>query len=104
MGLCERATEISCGIAFPGLLSAWVLYAGYYICRKDISPGSESKISPLAFSLISFGAAYAISQFVGGTLADRFGARRTALAVPEFQYSAPASSPSIPYQAWNYYS
>lgn len=61
-------------------LSAWVLYAGYYICRKDISPGSEAKISPLAFSLISFGAAYAISQFVGGTLADRFGARRTALA------------------------
>ena len=61
-------------------LSAWVLYAGYYICRKDISPGSESKISPLAFSLISFGAAYAISQFVGGMLADRFGARRTALA------------------------
>jgi len=60
-------------------LSAWVLYAGYYICRKDISPGSGSGISPLAFSLICFGAAYAISQFAGGMLADGFGARRTAL-------------------------
>jgi sugar phosphate permease len=61
-------------------LSAWVLYAGYYICRKDIHPNSGPEISHLAFSLISFGAAYAISQFAGGMLADRFGARRTALA------------------------
>ena len=61
-------------------LSAWVLYAGYYICRKDIHPNSGPGISHLAFSLISFGAAYAISQFAGGMLADSFGARRTALA------------------------
>jgi sugar phosphate permease len=60
-------------------LSAWVLYAGYYICRKDINPNSAPGISQLAFSLICFGAAYAISQFVGGILADTYGARRTAL-------------------------
>lgn len=60
-------------------LSAWVLYAGYYVCRKDIEPNSSPGISHLAFSLIAFGGAYAISQFAGGMLADRFGARRTAL-------------------------
>ena len=61
-------------------ISAWVLYAGYYICRKDISPGAGLGISSLAFSLIAFGAAYTLSQFAGGSLADRFSARRTALA------------------------
>jgi sugar phosphate permease len=61
-------------------LSAWVLYAGYYICRKDISPTTGPGISHLAASLICFGAAYTIAQFVGGTLADSIGARRTALA------------------------
>ncbi len=61
-------------------ISAWALYAGYYICRKDISPGAGPGISQLALSLIAFGAAYAISQFAGGVLADSAGARRTALA------------------------
>ena len=61
-------------------ISAWVLYAGYYICRKDISPGAGPGISHFALSLIAFGAAYAISQFAGGILADGSGARRTALA------------------------
>lgn len=61
-------------------LSAWVLYAGYYICRKDMNPAAGPGISSLAFSLIAFGAAYTLSQFAGGILADRFSARRTALA------------------------
>jgi sugar phosphate permease len=61
-------------------LSAWVLYAGYYICRKDIGPTTGPGISHFALNLICFGAAYALAQFVGGTLADKIGARRTALA------------------------
>jgi sugar phosphate permease len=61
-------------------LSAWVLYAGYYICRKDISPTTGPGVSHLAVSLICFGSAYAIAQFAGGALADSIGARRTALA------------------------
>jgi sugar phosphate permease len=61
-------------------LSAWVLYAGYYICRKDISPTTGPGISHLALNLICFGGAYAIAQFGGGMLADSMGARRTALA------------------------
>jgi sugar phosphate permease len=60
-------------------LSSWVLYAGYYICRKDISASTGPGISHFAISLICFGAAYAGSQFAGGMLADGFGARLTAL-------------------------
>jgi sugar phosphate permease len=73
----EKSFDVSRGQVF---ISAWVLYAGYYICRKDISPGASPGISHLALSLIAFGAAYAISQFAGGILADGSGARRTALA------------------------
>jgi sugar phosphate permease len=68
------------GLRSQVFVSAWVLYAGYYICRKDISPNTGAGISHLAFSLICFGIAYAISQFAGGLLADRIGARQTALA------------------------
>jgi sugar phosphate permease len=60
-------------------LSAWVLYAGYYICRKDMNPTTGPGISHLAGSLVCFGAAYAIGQLVGGMLADGWGTRRTAL-------------------------
>jgi sugar phosphate permease len=60
-------------------LSAWVLYAGYYICRKDINPTTGPGASHLAISLVCFGAAYALGQLVGGMLADGWGARRTAL-------------------------
>ena len=60
-------------------LSAWLLYAGYYILPQGHQPGAGPGISHLALSLIAFGAAYAISQFAGGILADSSGARRTAL-------------------------
>jgi sugar phosphate permease len=61
--------------------AAWVLYAGYYICRKDIAPASaESGAAHLAISLACFGATYAIGQLAGGALADRYGARPIALA------------------------
>jgi sugar phosphate permease len=61
-------------------LAAWTLYAGYYICRKDMGVAKGEAISSLAVSLACFGAMYAVGQLVGGTLADRIGARRTALA------------------------
>jgi sugar phosphate permease len=60
--------------------AAWTLYAGYYICRKDMGTAKGGAISSLAVSLACFGAMYAVGQLVGGTLADRIGARRTALA------------------------
>ena len=63
-------------------LAAWVLYAGYYFCRKDFgSPATgQAPVTTLAAALACFGAAYAIGQLVGGAMADRVGARRTALA------------------------
>ena len=61
-------------------VAAWILYAGYYICRKDVGVTAGASISPLAVRLTCFGAMYAVGQFIGGALADRFGAKRTALA------------------------
>ena len=63
-------------------LAAWILYAGYYACRKDLgtSAATHAPISHLAVALACFGAAYAVGQLAGGTLADTYGARRTALA------------------------
>ena len=60
-------------------LAAWILYAGFYICRKDIDTG-RGAISSLAISLACFGGMYAVGQLVGGVLSDRIGAQRTALA------------------------
>jgi sugar phosphate permease len=61
-------------------LAAWTLYAGYYACRKDMGTAKGGAISSLAVSLACFGGMYAVGQLVGGTLADRIGSRRTALA------------------------
>jgi sugar phosphate permease len=61
-------------------LAAWTLYAGYYFCRKNMEVSGGQAIFPLAIGLACFGSAYAIAQLVGGVLADRYGARRTALA------------------------
>ena len=75
--------ETSTFIAWRGrvFLAAWILYAGYYICRKDVaSPTTAAGVAHLAMSLTCFGATYAIGQFAGGELADRFGARPIALA------------------------
>ena len=59
--------------------AAWILYAGYYVCRKDIGGGEGHAIPSLASTLACFGATYAVGQLVGGALADRVGASRTAL-------------------------
>jgi sugar phosphate permease len=68
--------------AWPSRLysGAWLLYAGYYICRKDLGSMAGSAATHLARELACFGVAYAIAQFAGGELADRFSARRVALA------------------------
>ncbi|WP_058186442.1 MFS transporter [Terracidiphilus gabretensis] len=61
-------------------LAAWTLYAGYYICRHDVVTPAAIGSSHIALELACFGATYAIGQFVGGSLADRTSASRTALA------------------------
>jgi len=64
--------------------SSWLLYAGYYLCRKDVKilqmlPGADPSLGEVANLLFAFGLAYTIGQFLAGTLADIKGARITAL-------------------------
>lgn len=69
---------------------AWLLYAGYYVCRKDVgAPGFAA--SSLAAELACFGLAYALAQFVGGELADRYSARNVALAGAAISIACTAS-------------
>ena len=70
---------------------AWLLYAGYYICRKDLGSVAGPAASHLALELACFGVAYAIAQFVGGELADRSSPRRVALAGAAFSIVCTAS-------------
>ena len=65
--------------------SSWLLYAGYYLCRKDVNvlkmlPGGNPDLGGVANLLFAFGLAYTIGHVIAGTLADKKGARVTALA------------------------
>src|ERR1700743_1559821 len=65
---------------YDSFLAAWVLYAGYYACRRDIGTQADGGFSHVALELACFGMTYAIGQFVGGALADDGSATRTALS------------------------
>ena len=66
-------------------VAAWIGYAGFYFCRKNISwtplPATSHQgwMNGLADLLMVFSAGYMIGQIVGGWTADGFGARRTLL-------------------------
>ena len=64
-------------------ISAWITYAGYYFCRKNLSVlmpllSREQRYSnlQLAHLIFSFSLAYVLGQFISGFLVDRFGSRR----------------------------
>lgn len=64
--------------------SSWLLYAGYYLCRKDLRAIQLMKNSPAdlgnaATLLFVFGLAYTLGHLIAGFLADKFSARKTAL-------------------------
>lgn len=64
--------------------SSWLLYAGYYLCRKDVKilqklQGANSNLGEVANLLVAFSLAYTLGHIVAGTLADKKGARKTAL-------------------------
>ena len=61
----------------------WLAYAGFYLCRKNLSVaketiGNEYALSNAQLGLIdtSYLVAYAIGQFVNGTIGDRIGGKR----------------------------
>lgn len=60
----------------------WLAYAGFYLCRKNLSvlmPLLQNDLGisklDLANIVFAYSLAYALGQFVTGMLADRFGAR-----------------------------
>jgi sugar phosphate permease len=64
--------------------SSWLLYAGYYLCREDVKvlqmlPGEKPELGAIANLLFAFGLAYTVGHMIAGTLADKKGARITAL-------------------------
>ena len=66
-------------------VAAWIGYAGFYFCRRNISwtplPSSSHQgwMSGFADLLMVFSMGYMCGQLVGGWSADKFGARRTVL-------------------------
>jgi sugar phosphate permease len=60
----------------------WLVYAGFYLCRKNLSVvmplmANDLSLSNLQLADVVFGYSlfYAVGQFLFGTLADRFGSR-----------------------------
>jgi sugar phosphate permease len=71
---------------FRVFTAAWVLYAGYYFCRKNFSVVMPMMARSrhygnfdLAQLVFVFSFAYAIGQFTAGVLGDRFGGRLTGM-------------------------
>ena len=68
-------------------VGAWIAYAGYYFCRKNLSVlmpllSRERSYSNLQFAhlIFAFSLAYAAGQFLSGFLSDRYGPRRIVTA------------------------
>jgi len=65
----------------------WLAYAGFYLCRKNLSVVMPLISQELAFSnlqlanvVFGYSLLYALGQFLFGVLADRFGSRAIVLA------------------------
>lgn len=61
----------------------WLAYAGFYLCRKNFSVLMPLLLQhtgitkdQLATAIFGYRLMYSLSQFVMGTLSDRFGPRR----------------------------
>ena len=60
----------------------WLVYAGFYLCRKNLSVAMPYIEEELGYSMVQLGwcisgysALYALGQFANGLLSDRFGPR-----------------------------
>lgn len=64
--------------------SSWLLYAGYYLCRENLStvlslPSAPAGLDSLTKLLFTFALAYVIGNLFAGTIADMRGPRHVAL-------------------------
>ena len=64
--------------------SSWLLYAGYYLCRENLStvlslPSAPAGLDSLTKLLFTFALAYVIGNLFAGTIADLRGPRHVAL-------------------------
>lgn len=60
----------------------WLAYAGFYLCRRNLSVAMPLLVSHLKYSnfqlanvIFGYSVCYAVGQFLSGTLADRLGSR-----------------------------
>ena len=66
-------------------VAAWIAYAGFYFCRKNIqwtplpAVSRQAWLGGFADLLMFFSLGYVLGQFVGGWASDRFGGRRVLL-------------------------
>ena len=66
-------------------VAAWIAYAGFYFCRKNIqwtplpATNTHAWLGGFADLLMFFSLGYVLGQIAGGWMADRFGARHTLL-------------------------
>src|ERR1700749_421585 len=64
--------------------SSWLLYAGYYLCRENLStvlnlPSAPAGQDSLTKLLFTFALAYVFGHIFAGTIADLRGPRHVAL-------------------------
>lgn len=65
--------------------SSWLCYAGYYLCRQDVSAvesfggGGKASLGEVTWTMCYFGLAYTLGHLTAGVLADRRGGRLPAL-------------------------
>ena len=66
-------------------VAAWIGYAGFYFCRKNIewtplpATSKHAWLGGFADLLMFFSLGYMVGQIIGGWASDRFGGRRTLL-------------------------
>ncbi|HEY1741978.1 MAG TPA: MFS transporter [Granulicella sp.] len=66
-------------------VAAWIGYAGFYFCRKNIAwtplpaTSKHAWLGGFADLLMFFSLGYVLGQIIGGWASDRFGGRRTLL-------------------------
>ncbi len=87
-------------------VAAWIAYAGFYFCRKNIqwtplpTVSRQAWLGGFADLLMFFSLGYVLGQFVGGWASDRFGGRRVLLVGGLLSLSTTASlAPGLPITA-----